>query len=117
MDIPHTAKSYAACLVSFMSFIDGLDYDTSSSFSEEQLLAITANQVAAYFNLKAYGKSTPGPSNCSIHGRSNSLAFQKKAISHFMPLRTMQWDEIYQSGNPTHSSAVSAVITKEKNTW
>ena len=39
-----------------MSFVDGVDYDTSASFSEEQLLAISANQVAAYLNLKAYGK-------------------------------------------------------------
>jgi len=56
MDIPHTAKSYAACLGSLISFVDGVDYDTSASFSEEQLLAITANQVAAYLNMKAYGK-------------------------------------------------------------
>ena len=114
MDIPQTARSYTACLVSLMSFVDGVDYDTSASFSKEQLLAITANQVAAYLNLKAYGTPTPGPSDRPIHGRSNSLAFQKKAISHFMPLRSMQWDDIYQRGNPTRSSAVNDVITKVK---
>ena len=114
MDIPYTAKLYATCLVSFMSFVDGVDYDTSASFSKEQLLAITANQVAAYLNLKAYGTPTPGPHDRPIHGRSNSLAFQKKAISHFMPLHSMQWDDIYQRGNPTHSSAVNAIITKVK---
>jgi hypothetical protein len=97
-----------------MSFIDGVDYDTSASFSEEQLLAITANQVAAYLNLKAYGKPTPGPSDHPIHGRSNLLAFQKKAISHFMSLCSMQWDDIYQRVNPTRSGAVNAVITKVK---
>ena len=116
MDIPHTAKSNAACLVSFMSFIDGMDYDTSASFSEEQLLAITANQVPAYLNLKAYGTPTPGPSDRPIHGRSNSLAFQKKAISHFIPLYSMQWDDICQRGNTICSGAVNAVITKVKNT-
>jgi hypothetical protein len=97
-----------------MPFVDGVDYDTSASFSKEQLLAITANQVAAYLNLKAYGTPTPGPSDRPIHGRSNSLAFQKKAISHFMPLRSMQWDDIYERGNPTRSSAVNDVITKVK---
>ena len=80
MDIPQTARSYTACLVSLMSFVDGVDYDTSASFSKEQLLAITANQVAAYLNLKAYGTPTPGPSDRPIHGRSNSLAFQKEDI-------------------------------------
>ena len=114
MDIPQTARSYTACLVSLMSFVDGVDYDTSASFSEEQLQAITANQVAAYLNLKAYGKSTPVLSDRPIHGQSNLLVFQKKAISHFMPLRSMQWDDIYQRGNPTRSSAVNDVITKVK---
>ena len=75
MDIPQTARSYTAYLVSFISFVDGVDYDTSASFSKEQLLAITANQVAAYLNLTAYGTPTPGPSDYPIHGRSNSLAF------------------------------------------
>ena len=114
MDIPHTGKSYAACLVSFMSFVDGVDYDTSASFSEGQLLAITANEVAAYLNLKAYGKPTLGPSDCPIHGRSSSLAFEKKAISHSMPLCSMQWGDIHQRGNPTHASDVNAIITNVK---
>ena len=32
---------------------NGVDYDTSTSFSEKQLRAITANQVAAYLKLKS----------------------------------------------------------------
>ena len=31
-----------------------------------------------------------------------------------MPLRSMQWDDIYQRGNPTRSIAVNDVITKVK---
>ena len=95
MDIPNTSKSYAACLISFMSFMDGVQYNTTSAFSREQLLAITANQVAAYLNNKAYGTPTPGLNDRPNQGRSNSLAFHKKAISHFMPLCTMQWDDIH----------------------
>ena len=77
MDIHHTAESYTACLVSFMFFIDGVDYDTSTSFSEEQLLAIAANQVAANLNLKALTNQLHAQAT-TPHGQSNSLAFQKK---------------------------------------
>jgi hypothetical protein len=97
-----------------MSFIDGVQYDGTSPFSRDQILAITADQVAAYLNSKAYGMPTPGPDDCPTRGRSNSLVFHKKSISHFMPLRTMQWDTIHLQGNPTCSTAVNDVITKVK---
>ena len=95
MDVPNTSKSYAACLISFMFFIDGVQYNTTSTFSREQLLAVMADQVAASLNNKAYGMPTPVLSNSPNQGRSNYLAFHKKAISHFMPLCTMQWDDIH----------------------
>ena len=114
MDVPNTAKSYATCFISFMSFIDGAQYDGTSSFSHDQLLAIAADQVATHLNNKAYGMPMPGPGQRPTQGRSNSLAFHKKAISHFMPLRTMQWDDIHLRGNPTHSAAVNDVIAKVK---
>ncbi len=114
MDVPSTSRSYATCLIGLLSFIDGVQYNTTSTFSREQLLAVTADQVAAYLNNKAYGTPTPGPNDRPHQGRSNSLAFQKKAISHFMPLRTMQWDDIHLRGNPTRSTAVNDVIAKVK---
>ena len=114
MDIPNASKSYAACLISFMSFIDGFQYSTTSTFSREHLLAIMADQVATNLNNKAYGMPTPGLNGCPNQGRSNSLAFHKKAISHFMPLCTMQWDDIHLRGNPTRSTAVNDVIAKVK---
>ena len=44
-----------------MSFVDGVQNDATSSFSSEQLLAITVNQVAAYLNMKAYDNPKPKP--------------------------------------------------------
>ena len=114
MDVRNTSSKYISTLIAFMSFIDGVKYDATSSFSRDKLLAITADQVAAYLNYKAYGTPTPGPTDRPTHGRSNSLAFHKKAISHFMPLRTMTWDEINLRGNPTRSAAVNDVIAKVK---
>ena len=78
MDIPNTSKSYAACLISFMSFIDGVQYNPTSAFSREQLLAIMADQVAAYLYNKAYGMPTPGLNDHPNQGRLNSLAFHKR---------------------------------------
>jgi len=114
MEVPNTSKLYTPCFMAFMSFIDGVTYDTSSSFSCEQLLAITADQVAAYLNFKAYSKPSPVPLDRPTKGRSNSLAFQKKTISHFMPLCNMTWDDIHLRGNPTHSATVNDVIAKVK---
>ena len=95
MDVPNSSRSYATCLIGLLSFIDGVHYNTASTFSCEQLLAVMVDQVAAYLNNKAYGTPTPGPNDRPHQGRSNSLAFQKKVISHFMPLHTMQWDDIH----------------------
>lgn len=44
-----------------MSFIDGVQNDATSSYSCEQLLAITVDQVAAYLNMKAYDNPKPKP--------------------------------------------------------
>ena len=114
IDILQTAKADTKCLIELMSFIDGVQYTTNSSFSRDTLAAVTADQVAAYLNNKAYGMPSPGPNDRPHLMRASSLAFHKKAISHFMPLRSMQWDGIHQRGNPTRSSAVNDVITRVK---
>jgi hypothetical protein len=45
-----------------------MKYDATSSFSRDQLLAITVDQVAAYLNYKAYGTPTPGPTDRPTQG-------------------------------------------------
>ena len=105
MDTLQTTKAYTKCHIDLMSFIDGVHYDSSSSFSRYQLVLITADQVASYLNKKAYGTPSPGPNDRPRSMRASSLAFHKKAISQFMPLRNMPWDDIHQRGNPTRSSA------------
>ena len=56
MDTLQTAKAYTKCLIDLMSFIDGVHYDSSSSFSCDQLALIMADQVATYLNKKVYDK-------------------------------------------------------------
>ena len=115
MDILSTAKAYTKCLIELMSFTDGVQCNPITlSFSCDQVSAITADQVASYLNKKMYGMPSPGSKDCPHLMRSSSLAFHKKAISQFMPLCSMPWDDINLQGNPTHSSAVNDVTTKAK---
>jgi hypothetical protein len=97
-----------------MSFIDGVQYPKTSTFSCNQLAAITAEQVATLLNKKAFGTLVPGPEDRPHTMRVSSLAFFKKVISQFMPLRSMPWDNINLCGNPKHSTAVNEVISKVK---
>ena len=114
MDTLRSAKAYSTCLIELMSFVDGVQYPKTSTFSRDQLAAITAEQVAAFLDKKAFGTPVPGPDDCLHAMRASSLAFFKKAISQFMPLRSMPWDDINLCGNPTCSTAVNEVISKVK---
>ena len=114
MDTLQTAKAYTKCLIELMSFIDGVQYATNDSFSWDELAAITAEQVAAFVNKKAFGTPVPDPDDRPHVMRASSLASFKKAISQFMPLRSMPWDDINLHGNPTCSTAINEVISKVK---
>ena len=117
MHTHNTAKTYTKCLCELMSFINGVHYDATASFTCNELMAITAIQAAVYLNKKAYGTPSPSPDDCPQHMRGAvSLAYHKKAISQFMPLRIMAWDDINLHGDPTHSTAINDVITRVKNT-
>ena len=107
MEVRNTSSKYMPTLIAVMSFIDGVKYDATSSFSHDTLLAITADQVAAYLNYKAYGMPTPGPTDRPTQGRSNSLAFHKKAISHFMPQHHEQKMEVCNTSSKYTSTLIA----------
>ena len=64
--------------------------------------------------LKVHGKEDPGPQDNPIHGRSSTLEYYKKAISHFMPNRLIAWNVMSQVGNPMRSTEVNALIKAVK---
>jgi len=70
--------------------------------------------IYAYLAEKVYGTPTPTDTDVPTHGRSNTIAFAKKAISFFMPNRLMVWNEATQEGNPTRSTMVNELIKKVK---
>jgi len=101
---------YKNTLVAFMSSRDQHQYNKEHVFTQEQLSAVTADDMLAWFNLKSYGTPTPTLDDRPMNCRSNSLKYWKKALSHFMPNKHHQWNDITRTGNPTRSQAVNDMI-------
>ena len=60
--------------------------------------------------LTAFGHSDAGDDDVPTCGRSNTLAFHKKALSYFMPNKHLGWNTVSLSGNPTRSPEVNNLI-------
>lgn len=70
---------YTACLVAFMSYTHGVQYGRDDTFTQEQLLAITPQQVADWLCIKAFGMVNPGEDDLPTLCRSGTLEVYKKA--------------------------------------
>ena len=103
-------EKYKTHLVEMMSFLDGTKYHRNFEFTRERLLLLTDEDVARFFNYKAYGIAEPSKNDRPLRMRSSTLAYAKKAISFYMPRRAASWDPINSSGNPTKSQAVNDLI-------
>jgi hypothetical protein len=100
-----------------MAYLHKVDaYEKDHVFSQEELAALTPNDIKRWMCVKAYGTPEPGMDANPTECRSTSIAFWKKAISSFMPNRLMQWNALSNVGNPTKSSEVNDLIkaVKEK---
>ena len=106
--------NYKSTLIHFMNWRDEAAYERDHEFTQEELGGITADEIASWFNQRAYGTDTPGRNDRPIHMRSNSLLYLKKALSWFMPNRHHQWNELTNVGNPTRSRAVNDMIKRVK---
>ena len=73
-------------------------------------MRITDEDVANYLRFMAFGTASPAFDACPIYCRSSTLHYHKKAISQFMPRRSMKWDDVSKIGNPTMSEAANKVI-------
>ncbi|KAI9981083.1 hypothetical protein PInf_010492 [Phytophthora infestans] len=97
-----------------MAFRADHNFPTSTVFSQEELLEITPDDVCHWMNYRAFGDRSPTEDANPVNARASTLEYAKKAISSFMPRRTVPWDPIRNEGNPTRSEAVNAVIKKVK---
>ncbi|KUF81643.1 hypothetical protein AM588_10000277 [Phytophthora nicotianae] len=97
-----------------MAFRAGHTFSTDISFSQDTLLEITPDDVCHWMNFRAFGDANPAEDAKPVNARASTLEYAKKAISSFMPRRTVPWDPIRNEGNPTRSETVNAVIKKVK---
>jgi hypothetical protein len=97
-----------------MTCKDDTYYAPDEEFTQEQLLEIVPNDLYKWLCMKAYDKPDPGPNDNPVHGRSSSLMYYKKAISHFMPNSLFPWNVGTGQGNPTRSKEVNDLIKAVK---
>ena len=84
-------------------------------FADDELLAITDNDIIGYLEFQAYGKVNPTANDCLTKARSITLLqYKKSSISHFMKNRSVhhQWNEIRKEGNQRRSDKVNGVVCK-----
>ena len=106
-------QTYWNVFIKFMSYIDNNEYHSNEEFSEEKLLSITPEMVYKYLAYRGYGIEEPNSASNPIH-RDSTVAFDKKAISYFLPDKDAQWNSHNRSGNPTKSSKVNSLLTMMK---
>ena len=101
-----------------MEFVHGnsAEYGRDTVFTRAQLLAVKPNDIKRFMGLLAYDDPDyiiePPASHRPIHCRSSNLEGYKKAISHYMPHRTVPW--VNNQGNPTRSTPVNDIINEVK---
>ena len=112
-----TLNKYKGVLASFMSFVHNRSaatkYDKNHVFADEVLIIVTPDDVVKYLNLKAFGTMTPAPDANPTKSRHATIAFDKKAISFFMPNRE-KWSVTRTEGNPTQSREVNNLLKNVK---
>ncbi len=79
-------NSYPYCLLnSLMSFLNKLEYNDATAFSQEWIAAVTDINVYWYLANKAYSTPEPGHDDLPEKCRSTTIKYHKKVISLYMP--------------------------------
>ena len=104
-------KTYRPYLVAYMSFLNNHRFEKHHVFTKQDLMAATAESVARWMRVKAFGydvqvfdKNTP-----KAIIRSSTIEMCKKAVSWYMPYRNVDWNDTPTS-NPTKSTVVNDLI-------
>jgi len=116
MMITPPSPRYLTILCEFMAFYHEKvkPYPKDHEFSEDELAAITPNDILKWMNVKAFGTPTP-TSESKLTGSFSTLEFMKKALSFYMPHKE-NWDSATTGGsgrgNPTKSREVKALMQR-----
>jgi hypothetical protein len=116
---PTQKNRYQTVLRELVIFVDNIKYAKDHEFQMAQLAELIPQDICRRMCMKAFMNADPGPEDNSIHGRSLSLMYSKKALSYFMPNWLMAWNELSLAGNPTRSVAFNNLIkaVKKKEVW
>ncbi|ETM48591.1 hypothetical protein L914_06878 [Phytophthora nicotianae] len=98
---------YKPELVKFMSCKDGVSYRKGRTFTVDELLRITPEDLCRWMNKQTYGDPEPSDDLRPMHRRSTTLEFTKKAILSFMPRINLTWGPVTERGNPTRSDVAN----------
>lgn len=105
-------RKYKNVLVLFLSNLHDVAYDQDTEFDADVMTAITDTNIVDWFQLKAFGNAVIDDDDVPNMCRSSTLYFYKKSISAFIPNKHIKWNVITQSGNPTTSPTVNALIKR-----
>jgi len=89
-------------------------YPPDHEFERDVLLEVKPEHIKRWCCVKVFGIPDPTDDDHPTLGRSSSILFHKKAISHFMPNRLMSWNEVTEMGNPTKSREMNDLIKRVK---
>ena len=87
-------------------------YSIHTVFSSEEFSFIKPQEIVAWMKLTAFGRPDAGDDDVPTCGRSNTLAFHKKALSYFIPNKHLGWNTVSLLGNHTRSLEVNDLIKR-----
>ena len=108
-----STKRYKSVLVKFMSYLDNHEYSIDHEFTTERLSQIKPPDLMQWLNFQVYEMEHP-EDDAKLNKRHTAIAFWKKAISYYMPNKTMVFNELSNVGNPTKSAVVNDLVKRVK---
>ena len=95
--------SYSSVLLRLINHLDGTCLPKGTEITRDRITELTPKDLMRWFNFQVFRTETPGDED-NPKARSTSVEYWKKAISFFMTIRLIAWNEISNVGNPTRSA-------------
>ena len=96
-------------MVALMSFFHGsVDHSCDETFAKKEPLEQTLLDIKHWMCDIVFSDPDPRPDDWPAQGHSSSLEQAEKAVSFFMPNKSMQWHD--GRGNPTRSATVDNLM-------
>ena len=95
-----------------MEHKDKTVYPGDKVYLDEEVLAVTPEDLYKWMCFRIYGNEDPVP-NMTPKYRSSAIEYWKKGVSYFMNT-TSKWNEGSRTGNATQSKKVNNLINAVK---